>query len=89
MATFQPFMLERLLNALSMVLCGQSYREPGSPDRLSVTQLTSTIREIQVGLGLLFPPHWQSSEQKDIDTFTVALNTLGSFDFTGALKSQS
>jgi hypothetical protein len=78
---FQPFrvcvlylwltQLERLLNALSMVLSGQAYRQPGAPDRMSIAQLTNTIREIQ------------SAEQKDVDTFTVALNTLGSFDFTG------
>lgn len=63
--------LERLLNLLSMILSGEPYRTPGSPATYLHSTAGSTLREIQ------------NLELKDPDIFVLALNTLGSFDFSG------
>lgn len=39
--------IEKLLNLLSLILCGQPYRHPGSPQR-HAQSLTGNIREYQV-----------------------------------------
>ncbi|KNC98625.1 uncharacterized protein SPPG_06307 [Spizellomyces punctatus DAOM BR117] len=63
---------ERLLNLLSMILCGQPYRHPGSPARTTQTPLTGTMRDFQT-----------QTEVHDVETIILALTTLGGFDFAG------
>lgn len=64
---------ERLLNMLSSILCGQPYRHPGAPSRA----IASTILNTSV-TSLTIP-----ADARDFDTIILALNTLGSFDFSG------
>ncbi|KAJ3037894.1 phosphatidylinositol kinase- protein kinase tor1 [Rhizophlyctis rosea] len=72
-----PAIQERLLNQLSIILCGQAYRHPGAPQPRSNTPLVSTpMREIQ------------TPEVRDVETIILALNTLGTFDFTGYMLNE-
>eukprot|EP00741_Cyanophora_paradoxa_P013833 tig00020710_g13353.t1 len=57
----------RLLDALSAILCGQPYRHPGTP--------AYCIRPL--------PPSAYALLSQDAATVTLALQTLGSFDFSG------
>ncbi|KAJ3083694.1 phosphatidylinositol kinase- protein kinase tor1, partial [Quaeritorhiza haematococci] len=68
-----PTIQERLLNMLSMILCGQPYRHPGSPYRLAgaVSSMNQT-QNAQQGDG-----------RENTETLILALTTLGSFDFSG------
>lgn len=66
--------LERLLNMISQILSGKPYRHPGSPEKGLPSQVAMSLREVQV-----------VGEGKDVETFVLALRTLGSFDFTGYL----
>jgi serine/threonine-protein kinase mTOR len=65
-----PVIQERLLNLLSIILSGQSFRAPGSPDRLN-SNLAPLI------------PNQQPADGKDSELITLALTTLGGFNFTG------
>ncbi|CAG8552522.1 7121_t:CDS:10 [Diversispora eburnea] len=65
---------ERLLNMLSTTLCGQPFRPPGSP--------VSEGNDLRRHLGN------QVSELKDVDTITLALKTLGNFNFEGHILNE-
>ena len=65
-----PVIQERLLNLLSIILCGQNFRPPGSPERVNSSRVPSKANQ-------------QLADGKDSELVTLALNTLGGFDFTG------
>ena len=65
-----PVIQNRLLNYLSLVLTGNGYKEGGISTDVSPI-LTAAIRELQV------------NDSKDVYAYVLALNTLGTFDFTG------
>ncbi|KAJ3291491.1 phosphatidylinositol kinase- protein kinase tor1 [Rhizoclosmatium sp. JEL0117] len=67
-----PVIQERFLNMLSMILCGEPYRHPGAPGRL----LAASFKDMQ------------TSENKSIDTIILALNCLGSFNFSGLMLQE-
>lgn len=70
-----PVIQERLLNLLSNILCGQNFRAPGSPERSNIS-LAPTMATQQLVDG------------KDSELITLALNTLGGFDFTGNVLNE-
>jgi serine/threonine-protein kinase mTOR len=65
-----PVIQERLLNLLSNILCGQNFRPPGSPERANARRVPSKANQ-------------RLADGKDSELITLALNTLGGFDFTG------
>ncbi|OLL26279.1 Phosphatidylinositol 3-kinase tor2 [Neolecta irregularis DAH-3] len=66
-----PQIQERLLDMLSVILSGQPFRVPGSPENfMTITPLVA--REIRDA---------QALENRDTETLILALDTLGSFDF--------
>ncbi|CAG8465028.1 34810_t:CDS:10, partial [Racocetra persica] len=69
-----PNIQERLLNTLSMMLSGQPFRPPGSP--------APEGNDLKRHLGN------QMSELKDVETITLALKTLGSFNFEGHILNE-
>ncbi|KAI9091315.1 armadillo-type protein [Phlyctochytrium arcticum] len=64
---------DRLLNLLSVILCGQPYRHPGSPARTIQAPIPPPLRDFQSA----------TNEPRDVENTILALSTLGSFDFTG------
>ncbi|ORX99768.1 PtdIns-3-kinase tor2 [Basidiobolus meristosporus CBS 931.73] len=70
-----PTIQDRLLNMLAIILTGQPYRQPGAPARL-IAASVPTPRDVQL------------IENRDPETVTLALNTLGSFDFNGHMLSE-
>lgn len=66
-----PTIQERLLNMISMVLCGRPFKPLGSP---TPPQAPSAVAGKQYKDG-------QTPEERDAE-ITLALHTLGSFDFT-------
>jgi serine/threonine-protein kinase mTOR len=66
-----PIIQERLLNMISLVLCGRPFKQLGSP---SPAQGPPVITGKQYRDG-------QTAEERDAE-ITLALHTLGSFDFT-------
>ncbi|KAJ3290058.1 phosphatidylinositol kinase- protein kinase tor1 [Borealophlyctis nickersoniae] len=70
-----PAIQERLLNLLSIILCGVPYRHPGAPHRLS-QPLATPVREMQ------------TPEVREVETLILALTTLGSFDFSGYMLNE-
>jgi serine/threonine-protein kinase mTOR len=71
-----PVIQERLLNLLSIILSGQNFRAPGSPERINNNLVPSMANQ-------------QPADGKDSELITLALNTLGRFDFTGILSVPS
>jgi FKBP12-rapamycin complex-associated protein len=69
-----PTIQERLLNMISMVLCGRPFKPLGSP---TPPQAPPAITGKQSRDG-------QSPEERDAE-ITLALHTLGSFDFTSRI----
>lgn len=65
---------ERLLDLLSIILSGDPFRHPGAPPNSRVTNATTRDMQIQ-----------QHNEGRNVTTITLALNTLGTFDFSGKL----
>ncbi|KAG0345157.1 phosphatidylinositol kinase- protein kinase tor1 [Podila humilis] len=72
-----PIIQERLLNMLSMILSGQMYKPLGAPSATRGTITNSPIRRDML-----------SSETKDVDAIILALNTLGSFNFSGHVLNE-
>lgn len=68
-----PQIQDRLLNMLSLVLSGRSFKPLGSPNETMAIQPPS--REARDSIG---------AEHKDTEII-LALHTLGSFDFTGPI----
>ncbi|RKO90751.1 armadillo-type protein, partial [Blyttiomyces helicus] len=71
-----PAIQERLLNLLSMIICGQMYRHPGAPNRSTQPPPPVMARDLQ-------PP-----EFREVDTIILALTTLGSFNFSGHMLNE-
>ena len=71
-----PTIQERLLNMLSIILSGHSFTAPGSPHRKTLTNGVRELREAQV------------LESRDPETKKLALETLGSFDFSGHVLNE-
>ncbi|RPB03684.1 FAT-domain-containing protein [Choiromyces venosus 120613-1] len=72
-----PTIQERLLNMISMVLCGRPFKPLGSP---TPPQAPSTVTGKQYRDG-------QTPEERDAE-ITLALHTLGSFDFTNHILNE-
>lgn len=70
-----PVIQERLLNLLSIILSGQNFRAPGSPERVNSNLVPSIANQ-------------QPADGKDSELITLALNTLGGFDFTGNVLNE-
>ena len=66
-----PTIQQRLLNLLSIILSGQVFHPQGSPESNSVSPMVGQ----------------QPADGKDSELITLALNTLGGFDFSGILAS--
>lgn len=74
-----PNIQECLLNLVSIILSGQAYQQPGSPNRpMTTPRRPSTVRDGRDG----------STESQDTETVVLALNTLGEFDFTGHVLNE-
>lgn len=71
-----PTIQERLLNMISMVLCGRPFKPLGSP--ASVTAPVPQMRAYKDGM---------TAEERDAE-ITLALETLGSFDFTNHVLNE-
>ncbi|CAG8502333.1 8312_t:CDS:10 [Funneliformis caledonium] len=69
-----PNIQERLLNMLSITLSGQQFRAPGSP----ASEGPDLRRHLKTDM----------SEMKDVETVTLALKTLGSFNFEGHILNE-
>ncbi|EXX76507.1 Tor2p [Rhizophagus irregularis DAOM 197198w] len=69
-----PNIQERLLNMLSTILSGQTFRAPGSP----ASEGPDLRRHLKTDI----------SEMKDVETVTLALKTLGSFNFEGHILNE-
>ncbi|KAI9290500.1 ARM repeat-containing protein, partial [Neoconidiobolus thromboides FSU 785] len=65
----------RLLNSISIILSGQQYIPPGAPNQRQSSNVT-TIRD------------YSTIDPNEIETIIMALNSLGSFDFSGHLLSE-
>jgi FKBP12-rapamycin complex-associated protein len=72
---------DRLLDMLSMVLIGQSYRPLGAPILIRSISNNQSVaaREAANGVG---------GEDKTVETITTALQTLGDFDFSGHILNE-
>ncbi|GAO47492.1 hypothetical protein G7K_1698-t1 [Saitoella complicata NRRL Y-17804] len=74
-----PTIQERLLNMLSMILSGKPFKQPGSPAHIQTVIAPAVAREIRES---------QASEGRDRELITLALNTLGTFDFSGHVLNE-
>src|SRR5690606_9206737 len=66
-----PMIQDRLLDMLSLILSGQTYKPPGAPNSTRSNQPPSLRRETQ------------TNEPEDTELIILALNTLGTFNFSG------
>ncbi|KAI9320096.1 armadillo-type protein [Dichotomocladium elegans] len=72
-----PVIQDRLLNVISITLCGQPYKQPGAPtNRNSMQTVERPIRESG------------ATDGKDYDIIVHALKTLGSFDFSNHVLNE-
>lgn len=71
---------DRLLDMLSMKLSGQPYKLLGAPPNSLTRQASSTADVITAQV---------TANLRDPATVALALNILGSFDFSGALRTRS
>ncbi|KAG0044728.1 phosphatidylinositol kinase- protein kinase tor1 [Gryganskiella cystojenkinii] len=71
-----PVIQERLLNMLSMILSGQMYKPLGAPNTSRALTNSPVRRDILI------------AEPKDVDSIVLALNTLGSFNFSGHVLNE-
>lgn len=71
----KPMIQEKLLNLLSLVLSGRPFRPLGCPDN-KLPPLPAFAKDFNL----------QISDHKDSE-ITLALNTLGTFDFAGTAPS--
>ncbi|PWZ00165.1 putative TOR1-1-phosphatidylinositol 3-kinase [Testicularia cyperi] len=73
------FVQDRLLDMLSLTLIGQPYRPLGAPVGLRSTTVVNGNHDVTAA---------QTSEAKGVETITVALQTLGKFDFQGHILNE-
>ncbi|KAI0046207.1 atypical/PIKK/FRAP protein kinase [Auriscalpium vulgare] len=71
---------DRLLDLLSVILSGQPYKPLGAPPSLVRDNVSSMSRDMNTSTGGATP--------KSPELITLALNTLGSFDFTGHVLNE-
>ncbi|TDL23875.1 atypical/PIKK/FRAP protein kinase [Rickenella mellea] len=64
---------DRLLDLISVILSGQNYKPLGAPPQYSRPEIAAITRDIVV----------QGGAAKSPELITLALTTLGSFDFSG------
>ncbi|KAK0489036.1 phosphatidylinositol 3-kinase [Armillaria novae-zelandiae] len=70
---------DKLLDLLSMILSGQPYKPLGAPSTLARNEVSTVNRELNAQAA---------ANDKSSETITLALTTLGSFDFTGHLLNE-
>ena len=75
--TDELFPAERLLNMLSMTLIGEPYRPLGAP---VPSRLYGRSRDVSTLTA--------STSDKDVENITVAIRTLGEFDFSGHILNE-
>ncbi|KAI7879884.1 FAT-domain-containing protein [Lichtheimia hyalospora FSU 10163] len=68
---------DRLLNVISITLCGQSYKQPGAPSNRNILQTAE--RPIREGATV---------DGKEHDVIVHALKTLGWFDFSNHVLNE-
>ncbi|KAI6164648.1 phosphatidylinositol 3-kinase [Pisolithus thermaeus] len=71
---------DRLLDLLSSILCGQPYKVIGAPPSLVRGDVASYARE--------FSASQAAKTGRNPELITLALSTLGSFDFTGHVLNE-
>ncbi|KAI6023936.1 hypothetical protein PISMIDRAFT_679672 [Pisolithus microcarpus 441] len=71
---------ERLLDLLSSILCGQPYKVIGAPPSLVRGDVASYARE--------FSASQAAKTGRNSELITLALSTLGSFDFSGHVLNE-
>ncbi|KAL2022046.1 hypothetical protein VTK56DRAFT_6286 [Thermocarpiscus australiensis] len=74
----KPTIQERLLNMLSKVLCGEPFRPVGAPHATSISSIPPIPRD----------PKDPSVHERGKAEVKLALNTLGSFDFSGHVLNE-
>ncbi|KAI9272821.1 armadillo-type protein [Phascolomyces articulosus] len=72
-----PVIQDRLLNVISITLCGQPYKQPGAPTNRNLIQAVD--RPIREGGAV---------DAKDHDIIVHALKTLGLFDFSNHVLNE-
>lgn len=73
---------DRLLDMLSMVLIGQSYRPLGAPTQIRSSSSTHQAAAREAANGV------NGEDTKSVEITTVALQTLGDFDFSGHILNE-
>ncbi|KAF8817420.1 phosphatidylinositol 3-kinase [Phlegmacium glaucopus] len=71
---------DRLLDLLSNILSGQPYKPLGAPPNLGRNDVNGTNRDLN--------PSQINGIDKSPEVITLALNTLGSFDFSGHVLNE-
>jgi FKBP12-rapamycin complex-associated protein len=71
-----PTIQERLLNLLSVILSGRPFRPPGAPNAIMAN---APVREARDTHG---------SEVRDTELITLALTTMGTFDFSNNVLNE-
>ncbi|KAG6014979.1 hypothetical protein E4U54_004504, partial [Claviceps lovelessii] len=74
----KPIIQERLLDMLSVVLCGETFRQPGAPQPNTLNSICANAKDAKDS---------QAYEIRRAEV-KLALNTLGSFDFTGHVLNE-
>ncbi|KAI9896683.1 hypothetical protein N3K66_008855 [Trichothecium roseum] len=74
----KPTIQERLLDMLSVVLCGEQFKPLGAPQPNTLTTISTIAKDFK-------DPQAYENRKAEIK---LALNTLGSFDFTGHVLNE-
>ncbi|KAG5944989.1 hypothetical protein E4U53_006777 [Claviceps sorghi] len=74
----KPIIQERLLDMLSVVLCGEPFRQPGAPQPNTLNLVSANPKDGK-------DPQAYEIRRAEIK---LALNTLGSFDFSGHVLNE-
>ena len=74
----KPTIQERLLDMLSVVLCGEQFKPLGAPQPNTLTTISTVAKDFK-------DPQAYENRKAEIK---LALNTLGSFDFTGHVLNE-
>ncbi|KAL9484111.1 hypothetical protein ACSS6W_002900 [Trichoderma asperelloides] len=74
----KPIIQERLLDMLSVVLCGEPFKPLGAPQPNTLTSVPTIVKDAK-------DPQAYENRKTEIK---LALNTLGSFDFSGHVLNE-
>ncbi|KAG6006536.1 hypothetical protein E4U21_006990 [Claviceps maximensis] len=74
----KPIIEERLLDMLSVVLCGETFRQPGAPQPNTLNSISANLKDSK-------DPQAYEIRRAEVK---LALNTLGSFDFEGHVLNE-